>query len=125
MTLINYLRHCLGRVIQFQQWHEIHTRLPVPSCVESISNFYSTNIFKYRHCYQIFLDMLFPHYEDMLSCLVMRWKKNGQFTLFLNITMDIFYVAACFLFKICLVYMLQDLAQYTNIFQQKTSGIKI
>ena len=69
---------------------------------------------EYWHCYQIFLDMLFPHYEDMF--LVNEMGKNGQFTFFLNITMYIFYVAACYLFKICLVYILLDLAEYTNIF---------
>ena len=37
----------------------------------------------------------------------------------LNITMYIFYVAACILFKICLFYILLELAQYTNIFNKK------
>ena len=74
---------------------------------------------KYWHCYQIFLDMLFPHYEDMLSYLVNEMGKKWPAHFFLNITMYIFYVAACFLFKICLVYILLDLTQYTNIFFNK------
>ena len=71
---------------------------------------------KYWHCYQIFLDMLFPHYEDMLSCLVDEMEKKWPVYFFLKHHNIYFYVAACFLFKICLVYILLDSTQYTNIF---------
>ena len=69
--------------------------------------------------------MLFPHYEDTLSRLVNEMeKKMTNLPFLVNIKMYIFYVAACFLFKICLVYILLDLA-HTNIKKkQKNLGIK-
>ena len=46
---------------------------------------------------------------------------------FKNIAMYIFYVAACFLFKICLVYILLDFAHFQLFFNKKpqVSRLKI
>ena len=50
----------------------------------------------------------------------MRWKKKMTNLLFLvNIKMYIFYVAAYFLFKVCLVYILLDLAQKPQVSRLK------
>ena len=71
--------------------------------------------------------MLFSHYEDKLSCLVNEMEKKWPVYLFLNITMYIFYVAACFLFKKCLVYLVLDFAHFQIFFNNKpqVSRLKI
>ena len=53
----------------------------IPDCQVAWNQFQiftAQTFLKYWHCYQFFLDTLFPHYEDTLSCLVKRWKKNGH-----------------------------------------------
>ena len=135
--MINYLKHCLRSVIQFQQqrgqilshiffYSFLYLKAKVgikfiPDCQVMWNQFqiFTAQTFsKYWHCYQIFLDMLFTHYEDTLGCLVNEIGKKMARLFFKNITMYIFYGADCILFKIRLFYRLLELAQYTNIFNK-------
>ena len=95
--MINYLKHCLRSVIQFQQQRGqilshiffysflyLKTKVGIkfiPDCQVMWNQFkiFTAQTFsKYWHCYQIFLDMLFTHYEDTLGCLVNEIGKKWQ-----------------------------------------------
>ena len=97
MALINYLKHCLRSVIQFQQQRGqilshiffysflyLNTKVGIkfiPDCQVMWNQFqiFTAQTFsKYWHCYQIFLDMLFTHYEDTLGCLGNEIGKKWQ-----------------------------------------------
>ena len=117
--MINYLKHCLRSVIQFQQQrgqilshiffivffiknksrHQIHTRLS--SYVESISNFYSTNIFEVLALLSNFpwyaFHALWRHVG--LSCK-WDWKKMAR--LFFKTSQCIFFMV---LIAFCLRYV--------------------
>ena len=56
---------------------------------------------KYWHCYQIFLDMLFTHYEDTLGCLVNEIGKKWQDFSFKHHNVYFFMVLIAF----CLRYV--------------------
>ena len=117
MALINYLKHCLRSVIQFQQQREqilshiffysflyLETKVSIkfiPDCQVMWNQFqiFTAQTFsKYWHCYQIFLDMLFRHHEDTLGCLVNEIGKKMA-RLFFKTSQCIFFmvlIAFCF-----------------------------
>ena len=131
--MINYLKHCLRSVIQFQQQRGqilshfffysflyLKTKVGIkfiPDCQVMWNQFqiFTAQTFsKNWHCYQIFLDMLFTHYEDTLGCLVNEIGKKWQ-DFSLKHHNVFFYGADCILFKIRLFYRLLEIFLTSNL----------